>query len=61
MSGRPDKDSLLELIRNGSPMTLRQQFRLTVLLSIPAIMAQLSNIIMEYIDAAMVGSLGAHA
>ena len=57
----PDKDRLLELIRSGSPMTRRQQFRLTVLLSIPAIMAQMSNIIMEYIDAAMVGSLGAHA
>ena len=56
-----NKDSLLELIRNGSPMTLRQQLRLTVLLSIPAILAQVSNIIMEYIDAAMVGSLGANA
>ncbi|MCH5335660.1 MAG: MATE family efflux transporter [Alistipes sp.] len=56
-----NKDRLLELIRSGSEMTLRQQFRLTVLLSIPAIMAQMSNIIMEYIDAAMVGSLGAHA
>ena len=56
-----EKDRLLERIRNGSPMTLRQQLRLTVVLSIPAIMAQMSNIIMEYIDAAMVGSLGAHA
>lgn len=56
-----DKETLLGLIRNGSPMTLRQQLRLTVLLSIPAILAQLSNIIMEYIDAAMVGSLGANA
>ena len=62
MSGTPnDKDYLLGLIRNGSSMTRRQQLRLTVLLSIPAIMAQLSNIIMEYIDAAMVGSLGARA
>ena len=62
MTRRHDnKDSLLELIRNGSPMTLRQQLRLTVLLSIPAILAQVSNIIMEYIDAAMVGSLGANA
>ena len=62
MAGRRnDKDSLLELIRNGEPMTLRQQLRLTVLLSIPAILAQLSNIVMEYIDAAMVGSLGANA
>ena len=58
---RNDKNSLLELIRNGSPMTVRQQMRLTVLLSIPAILAQLSNIVMEYIDAAMVGSLGANA
>lgn len=56
-----EKDRLLELIRNGSRMTARQQLRLTVLLSIPAIMAQMSNILMEYIDAAMVGSLGAHA
>ena len=56
-----EKDRLLELIRNGSPMTRRQQLRLTVVLSIPAIMAQMSNIVMEYIDAAMVGSLGAHA
>ena len=55
------KDRLLGLIRNGSPMSARQQLRLTVLLSIPAIMAQMSNILMEYIDAAMVGSLGAHA
>ncbi|MCH5330443.1 MAG: MATE family efflux transporter [Alistipes sp.] len=61
MSSRKDKNTLLELIRNGSPMTLREQFRLTVLLSIPAILAQVSNIIMEYIDAAMVGSLGADA
>ena len=61
MAFAADKDRLLELIRTGSPMTRRQQLRLTVLLSIPAIMAQMSNIIMEYIDAAMVGSLGAHA
>ena len=58
---RNDKNDLIELIRSGSPMTRRQQLRLTVLLSIPAILAQLSNIVMEYIDAAMVGSLGAGA
>ena len=56
-----EKDRLLELIRSGGRMNARLQLRLTVLLSIPAIMAQMSNIIMEYIDAAMVGSLGAHA
>ena len=52
---------LLALIRKGKPMTLRQQLHLTMLLSLPAIMAQLSSIVMQYIDAAMVGSLGANA
>ena len=42
-------------------MTLGQQLSLTWKLSIPAIMAQLSSIVMQYIDAAMVGSLGADA
>lgn len=54
-----DTDSLLSLIRDGKPMSLRQQLRLTALLSFPAIMAQLSAIAMQYIDASMVGSLGA--
>ncbi len=40
-------------------MTLGQQLRLTVWLSIPAIVAQISSIAMQYIDASMVGSLGA--
>lgn len=48
----------LSLIQNGSPMTLRQQLSLTVRLSMPAIMAQLSSILMQYIDASMVGQLG---
>lgn len=52
---------LLALIRDGKPMTLRQQLNLTVQLSIPAVIAQLSSIIMQYIDAAMVGHLGAEA
>lgn len=54
-------NGLLALIREGKPMTLGQQLRLTVQLSIPAVIAQLSSIIMQYIDAAMVGSLGAEA
>ena len=40
-------------------MTLKQRLRLTIVLSTPAILAQLSMIIMQYIDASMVGSLGA--
>ena len=52
-------DSLLALIREGKPMTIGQQLSLVVRLSVPAIVAQLSAIVMQYIDAAMVGSLGA--
>ncbi|MBO8470820.1 MAG: MATE family efflux transporter, partial [Bacteroidetes bacterium] len=43
------KNDLLELIRNGEPMTFAQQLNLTVQLSIPAIMAQLSSILMQFI------------
>ena len=52
-------DMLLALIRERKPMTVAQQLQLTVYLSIPAIIAQLSAIIMQCIDASMVGSLGA--
>ena len=57
-SGR--KDILLGMIRDGLPMTLGQQIRLTVLLSLPAIAAQVSSVLMQYIDAGMVGHLGAN-
>ncbi len=40
-------------------MNFRQRLKLTAQLSWPAIMAQLSSIMMQYIDAAMVGRLGA--
>lgn len=49
------------MIRDGRPMTFGQQLRLTAILSVPSIIAQLSAVVMEYIDAAMVGSLGAEA
>ena len=58
---RFSSDSLLLRIRNGEKLTTVQQFRLTVLLSIPAILAQVSTVLMFYIDDAMVGSLGAQA
>ena len=54
------KDILLGMIRNGLPMTLGQQIRLTILLSLPAIAAQFSSVLMQYIDAGMVGQLGAN-
>lgn len=54
-------DHLLSLIRDGKPMTLGEQLLLTARLSVPAIMAQISSIAMQYVDASMVGSLGANA
>lgn len=50
---------MLALIRSGAPLSFRQRLALTARLSWPAIMAQLSSIMMQYIDAAMVGRLGA--
>lgn len=55
------KDQLLYLLRHGAAMSLRQKLHLVMALSLPAILAQLTNIIMQYIDASMVGSLGAEA
>ena len=42
-------------------MSYRQQVRLVIRLSVPAILAEISSIVMQYIDAAMVGSLGKDA
>lgn len=60
-TGKKQSDYLLSLIRDGRPMTFGQRLRLTALLSMPSIVAQLSSIAMQYIDASMVGSLGANA
>ena len=54
-----DKDLLLEKIRNGGTLTFRQQLTLCLTLSYPAIIAQLSSVLMQYIDTSMVGHLGA--
>ncbi len=56
---KDSKNKLLETIRNGGLLTTRQQISLTAKLSAPAIMAQISFILMQYIDASMVGHLGA--
>ncbi len=53
------QDQLLATIRNGGELSTRQQISLTAKLSTPAIMAQISFILMQYIDASMVGHLGA--
>ena len=40
-------------------MTMKEQLQLSWMLGLPAILAQLSSILMQYIDASMVGHLGA--
>lgn len=54
-------NALLAMIRNGQEMSGSQKLNLIVQLSIPSILAQLTTIMMFYIDASMVGSLGAKA
>ena len=56
----PEMASITQ-IQDGEHMTLRDQLALTAKLSVPAIIAQLSTILMQYIDASMVGRLGANA
>ncbi|MED9822057.1 MAG: MATE family efflux transporter [Christensenellales bacterium] len=55
---KTEKKDLLLLMRQGAAISGREQIRLIVQLSLPAIMAQLSHIVMQYIDASMVGRLG---
>ena len=47
------------VIHQTQPVSRLEQLRLAISLSIPAIIAQISAIVMQYIDASMVGSLGA--
>ena len=62
MLGRKkEKTDLLAFIREGREMTRSEKLRLIVSLSIPSILAQLSATVMFFIDAAMVGHLGAKA
>ncbi len=55
------KTDLLSYIREGRTMTRQEKMRLIVQLSIPSILAQISATVMFFIDAAMVGHLGARA
>lgn len=49
----------ITVIRSGRRLSTGELLRLTASLSWPAMMAQLSSIMMQYIDASMVGHLGA--
>ena len=61
MSNKNTKTELLNHSRQHKSMTFGEQLQLTLMLSTPAILAQLTTTIMQYIDASMVGSLGANA
>ena len=54
-------NDLLAYIREGRTMTQSEKLRLIVNLSIPSILAQISATVMFFIDASMVGHLGARA
>ena len=54
-------DQLLAYIRKGRTMTQGEKLKLIISLSVPSILAQLSATVMFFIDAAMVGHLGARA
>ena len=55
------KKDYLEMMRQGKALGFSQLLFMTIKLSVPTILAQISIIIMEYIDEAMVGRLGADA
>ncbi len=59
--GKPVVKDPLLAIRDGEKLTLKDEIALILRLSLPAIMAQISSIIMQYIDASMVGHLGPNA
>ncbi len=52
------RDFLAEM-REGKPLSFNEQALLILKLALPAILAQISSIVMQYIDASMVGRLGA--
>ena len=56
-----NSELLLSYIREGRMLTQREKLWLIVSLSIPSILAQISATVMFFIDASMVGHLGAKA
>lgn len=52
---------LMESIRSGRTMARSEKLNLIVGLSIPSVLAQISTVLMFFIDASMVGHLGAEA
>lgn len=61
MARQKKSDILLETIRQGRPLTLGDKFNLIIALSIPSILAQITSVLMFFIDQAMVGRIGVEA
>ena len=55
------RKNLLGRIRKGEPFSWGDLLLLTWQLSVPAIMAKITTVMMQYIDASMVGMIGAGA
>ncbi len=61
MFSNKNSERLLSKIRDGQSMSRGEKLSLIVELSIPSILAQITSVLMFYIDASMVGSLGTNA
>ena len=59
MFNRGKNDALLASIREGKTLSQTDKINLVISLSVPSILAQITNVLMFYIDTAMVGALGA--
>ena len=55
------KTNTIDTVLNKKDVSRAEKIRLVLSMSLPAILAQLTTIAMQYIDAGMVGSLGAEA
>ena len=53
------ENKMLRRFREGQKLELPEMLSLIVSLALPAIAGQISQVVMEYIDAGMVGHLGA--
>ncbi|MDD6222307.1 MAG: MATE family efflux transporter [Lachnospiraceae bacterium] len=56
-----NKKDLLARMRAGENLSRTEQIWMVIQLAVPAILAQVSSVIMQYIDASMVGHLGAES
>ena len=61
MFNSKQSDSLLEAIREGRALSTGEKLNLIYLLSIPSILAQITSVMMFFIDQAMVGRIGVEA